>query len=246
MQTTLDPALPVAPAAPLSRLHGELALLFQEAFTVANRVRSNRQVAADGESFRAHVKQLLATADRDARQSGYSGDTVRLAVYAYVAFLDESVLNSSQPMFSAWPRQPLQEEIFGEHIAGENFFRYLDELLARQDSEELADLLEVYLLCLLLGFRGRYGASGRSGTEAVISTAGQKIARIRGPLGPLAPTAALRPEPVPVHRDRWIPRLLIIAGVSLLSAMLLFVAFRFSLGSDLEQLRSTVDGFVAG
>src|SRR5690606_10520389 len=135
---------------------GQLALALQEPFTVAIRLRANRQVAADADSFRAHIKQLLGAADRAARRLGYDGGDVRLAVYAFIAFLDESVLNSNQPMFAAWPRQPLQEEIFGEHMAGENFFRYLDDLLARQDSEDLADLLEVYQLCMLLGFRGRY------------------------------------------------------------------------------------------
>ncbi|MGH7505688.1 MAG: DotU family type IV/VI secretion system protein, partial [Longimicrobiales bacterium] len=76
---------------------GELALALQEAFTVAVRLRTNRQVAANADAFRAHVKQLLGAADRQARGAGYDADLVRLAVYAYIAFLDESVLNSSQP-----------------------------------------------------------------------------------------------------------------------------------------------------
>src|SRR5687767_14449420 len=125
---------------------GELALALQEAFTVAVRLRAGRQVAADAASFRVHVKQLLASADQRARAAGYDGDTVKLAVYAYIALLDESVLNSAQPMFAEWSRQPLQEEVFGEHMAGENFFRTVQELLARQDSEAVADLLEVYQL----------------------------------------------------------------------------------------------------
>src|SRR5690606_3296362 len=85
---------------------GQLALALQEPFTVAIRLRANRQVAADADSFRAHIKQLLNAADREARRLGYDGEYVRLAVYAYIAFLDESVLNSEQPMFAAWPRQP--------------------------------------------------------------------------------------------------------------------------------------------
>ena len=82
------------------------------------RLRANRQTAADADSFRAHLKQLLATADDQARRSGYDQGTVKRAIYAVTVFLDESVLNSSQPMFADWPRKPLQEEIFGGHMGG--------------------------------------------------------------------------------------------------------------------------------
>src|SRR5690606_10764921 len=113
-------------------------------------------------------------------------------------------LNSGQPMFAAWPRQPLQEEIFGDHMAGETFFTRLDELLALGDSEDLADLLEVYQLCMLLGFRGRYGAAEDGGLRSRMIAVQEKIDRIRGGAGPLAPAAALPTDDViPVARDRW-------------------------------------------
>ena len=63
-----------------------------------------------------------------------------------VAFLDESVLNSRNPIFADWLRKPLQEELFGTHIAGEVFFQNLQQLLGRSDSPDLADLLEIYHL----------------------------------------------------------------------------------------------------
>src|SRR5690606_39884196 len=140
-----------------------------------------RQAAADAESFRAHVKNLLAAADRDARQAGYDPEYVKLAVYASIALLDESVLNSSQPMFASWPRQSLQEEVFGDHIAGENFFAHLQDLMARQDSEDLADVLEVFHLCLLLGFRGRYAFRADGGTDRLADGVPQKSRGVRGP-----------------------------------------------------------------
>jgi type VI secretion system protein ImpK len=168
-----------AAATSQSARRGELALALQESFTVAVRLRTRRQVAASADAFRAHVKQLLAAADQQARSAGYDPELVRLAIYAYIAFLDESVLNSQQPMFSGWPRQPLQEEVFGEHVAGENFFRHLTDLLGRMDSEEIADTLEVYELCLLLGFRGRY-ASNPAAVDGIITGIRDKLKRIRG------------------------------------------------------------------
>jgi type VI secretion system protein ImpK len=234
---TLESAPLTSTASPAGR--GMLALLLQESFTAAIRLRGNRQNVANADAFRDHIKQLIATADRQARSAGYDGGYVKLAVYAYVAFLDESVLNSSQPSFAAWPRRPLQEEIFGDHTAGETFFLHLRDLLGRQDSEELADVLEVFQLCLLLGFRGRYGVGDRGGLEGLTTAVNEKIARIRGGSGPLSPSWALPPqETVEATVDSWVPRLATIAAVSLALAILLFVVFRLLLGAGITELES--------
>jgi type VI secretion system protein ImpK len=210
---------------------GQLALVFQEVLTAIVRLRCNRQVAADADSFRAHVKQLLSSADRDARRLGYSGDDVALALYAVVAFLDESVLNSTQPMFASWPSRTLQEEIFGGHMGGEIFFQHLRQLLARQESEDLADLLEVFQLCLLLGFQGRYTAE-RGDLRAASAMTDDKIRRIRGPFGELS--SAWSPpsgEKLARSRDPWVRWLALAAVMFLLIAGLLFGLFKVSLGS---------------
>jgi type VI secretion system protein ImpK len=88
---------------------------------------------------------------------GYTSEDVRLAAFAVVALLDESALNARQPALADWARRPLQDELFGGHLAGEWFFQHVEQLLARPDSAALADVLEVHQLVLLLGFRGRYG-----------------------------------------------------------------------------------------
>ena len=123
--------------------------------TVGERLRSNRQQVADAPGFRAQIWAAVRQADDEARRRGYTTDDIELATFATIAFLDESILNLRLPVFADWPRQPLQEERYGHHIAGEIFFQNLQKLLGRQDSHETADLLEVYQLCLLLGFAGR-------------------------------------------------------------------------------------------
>jgi type VI secretion system protein ImpK len=217
---------------------GDLAIALQEAFTVAVRLRANRQVAADAVSFRAHVKTLLGAADRDARSRGYSAETVKLAIYAYIAFLDETVLNSSQPMFSEWTRQPLQEEVFGEHMAGENFFRYVADLVGQQDSTELADLLEVYQLCMLLGFRGKYGTGDPGSLQGLTTSVQQKMQRIRGVRATL-PTSWHLPtdEVVRAGADPWLRRLTMIAAGTFAMALLLFVLYKVLLSSSAGGLR---------
>jgi len=120
-------------------------------------MRANRQGVTDPNAFR-HNARSAPQCGNQALAAGYSSDDVKLASFACVAFLDESVLNSQNPIFADWLRKPLQEELFGTHVAGETFFQHLQQLLGRPDSHDLADLLEVHYLCLVLGFGGRYSA----------------------------------------------------------------------------------------
>jgi type VI secretion system protein ImpK len=221
---------------------GQLALALQEVLTATVRLRGNRPVATDATSFRNHVKQLLSTAEREARRMGYSPDDIALALYAVVTFLDESVLNSSQPMFSDWPSRPLQEEIFGGHMGGEIFFQHLKQLLTRQDSEDLADLLEVFLLCLMLGFRGRYSGSDHE-VHSLRSAIQEKLGRIRGSFGELSPSWELPGrERTPRSRDRWLPWLSVAAVLAVLAAAGLYLWFRTTLDAgaiEVQSVRST-------
>jgi type VI secretion system protein ImpK len=239
--STVTLAPPPATSTPTNPA-GELAFALQEAFTVVVRLRTGRQGTTDANAFRAHVKQLLAAADQRARSCGYSSETVKRAVYAYIALLDESVLGSSQPMFGEWSRQSLQEEVFGEHMAGENFFRTLQQMMAQQDSDHLADLLEVYLLCLLLGFRGRYGLSDTGELQGLITTLQARIQRIRGtaPTDLVPDWAVPRDERVPTGHDPWLPRLTMIAGGAIVVALILYLLYSWNLRGLLNELRQII------
>lgn len=218
---------------------GGLALALQETLTVTVRLRSRRQVAADAAGFRAHVKQLLAAADDDMRRHGYDGNDIKLAIYAATVFIDESVLNSQLPMFADWPRQPLQEEIFGGHTGGEVFFENLRQLMYRGDAEDTADVLEVYHLCMLLGFKGRYSMAEAGELGAVMRGVGDKISRIRGSDAALSPSWAVPGnETIPVARDPWLKPLLIAAGSAAILVLVLWVVMELGLHSGLGDLRS--------
>jgi type VI secretion system protein ImpK len=210
---------------------GYLALTLQETLTAIVRLRADRQVAADSASFRAHIRQALGLAEQEALRAAYSSDDVRLALYAVIAFLDESVLNSRQPMFADWPRKPLQDELFGGgHVGGELFFRQLEGLLARQDSEQLADVLEVYQLCLLLGFHGRYSAQESGALQVLMQKVAEKMHRIRGPFGELSPRWAPPAGEIAVSsRDPWARPLAIAAIAANVVALGLFAVYYLSL-----------------
>ena len=221
-----------------SARRGRLAITLQEALTTVARLRAQKQVASDAESFRTRIKQVLANAEGEAKGMGYQPEDIRFGLFAVIAFLDETVLNSGQPMFAQWSSRTLQEEVFGVHMAGELFFQYLQQLLARQDSADLADLLEVYSICLLLGFKGRYSATHGADVEVLLRQLAEKIDRTRGKVGELSP--AWRPSQADIarKRDRWVPRLAVAAAVTAILAVGLFAYFTISLHSGTSEMRT--------
>src|SRR3954447_10984551 len=112
-----------------TRRPDNLALIYQEAITAIERLRANTQSVTDANAFRHHTREAMKTATNQALAAGYTADDARFATFAAVAFLDESVLNSQNPIFADWLRKPLQEELFGIHIAGEVFFQNLQQLI---------------------------------------------------------------------------------------------------------------------
>jgi type VI secretion system protein ImpK len=214
-----------------------LALAYQDVLTVIVRLRANRQHVENAEAFRANIRGLLKKAAQEAGKRGYTAEDSRVATFAVVALLDETVLSLGNPVFHDWQRAPLAVELYGMGVAGEIFFTSLDRLLARTDSASLADLLEVYYLCLLLGFGGRYGRGGSADLRDYTNRAGQRIRQIRGAPLPLSPSSAPDAGSTVVrHADPWTRRLAFGAGACLLLALILFAGFRLSLGSGVSEL----------
>jgi len=57
------------------------------------RVRFNLQIVPNADAFRANAKELIRTATQDAAVRGYTSEDVKLAAFALVALLDESVFD---------------------------------------------------------------------------------------------------------------------------------------------------------
>lgn len=216
-----------------------LAYAFQEVLTAILRIRFQRQQVQDSESFRAQIRRSLQGAMQDARTLGYSNEIVQTAVYATVAFLDESILNLQNPVFADWSRRPLQEELFGNHTAGEVVFRNFRDLLSRENQTEVADALELHCLCLMLGYRGRFAFGDTGEFHQLLRQAREKIARIRGNAQFLS--AAPPPEVRQVARtDPWSRRLMFTAAALALLTVIAFAGFEFTLGSGASQIQNQV------
>jgi type VI secretion system protein ImpK len=221
-----------------------LAWVFQEVFTVIERLRSSRQPVTDANVFRHQVREAIKMADQEARKRGYDPEEIKLAIFAVIAFLDESILNLRLPVFADWPRQPMQEEYFGHHIAGEIFFQHLQKLLTMNDSQSLADLLEVFQLCLLLGFMGRYSLGNRGDLQPILQATAEKIQRIRRSNAAISPTGMLPPAgaAAPSGNDPWVKRFAIIAVACLVITAGLFGTYYYLLSNGISSLSELAKG----
>jgi type VI secretion system protein ImpK len=130
-------------------------------------------------------------------------------------------------------------ELWREDLAGEAFFKYLQSLMGRRDSAELADILEVFYLCILLGYRGRYGLSGGGELSAIARSVQEKILRCRGGSALLSPLSQLpRDLPEPKAPDQWSKWLTWAATGVAIAILAVFVVCKLVLVNGSSQLQS--------
>jgi len=217
-----------------------LAILYEGVFTVIVRMQAQRQLASVAETFRTRIKTVLTEVERDAIAAGYSAHDIRDTHFAVVAFLDSVVLHSNDPVKPEWERQTLQEELFGQTDAGVVFFEKLENFRARGDSAQLADMLEVYLLCLLLGFEGRYSGRLRGELESIAEKVRRRIDDIRGVSDQVSPSdirvsATTLQTPQTIRR---VDRFALFTLAAAIFTLLLFLLFKFDLIWISDQVRN--------
>jgi len=210
--------------------HNRLAILYQGLLTTIARLISGQKVP-DGEAFRRKTKVALQQVERDAIAAGYDANDIRETHFAVVAFLDQVILNSTDPVRAEWERRTLQEELAGKTVAGVAFFEKLDHFAERRDSSQLADILEVFVLCLLLGFQGRYSGGLGGELEIVTERTRKRIERIRGLNSQISPAGDLprAAEPESPAARRQPDRSFLIAAVAVAFAVLMFLILKLNL-----------------
>jgi type VI secretion system protein ImpK len=182
----------------------------------------NRWLPADADVFRERLKDFLAGVDRGAKRIGARAEDLYLAEYAYCALVDECVMGSQASLRDAWQRKPLQLELFGDQLAGETFFQRLEALQA--EGAARVQVLEVFHLCLLLGFQGKYLLEGTEKLGYLTSRLGDDIARLKGRSASFAPNWAA-PDRIR-HQLRSELPLWVVGSVFALAALLAFLGLR--------------------
>lgn len=191
----------------------------------------NGHAPTEAEAFRRQVCRLLEDIERSAQALKLAPGDVAEARFAFCALLDEVVLNSQLSIRGAWECRPLQLELFGEHMAGERFFDRLEQL--RCEGAARLPALEVYHLCLLLGFQGRYALESPEKLDYLTARLGDEIAHLQGRRIAFAPHWAA-PDRV-VHKLRRELPLWAMGVVFATLALLAFGAMRVQLDRSTER-----------
>lgn len=131
-----------------------LTELASPSFSLILQLRSTNN-AGDPNTLRERVKDSFVRFERNAKDAAIDNDLIRHAKFALVAFTDESILSSNWSGKNSWGLKSLAWELFNSTNAGADFFQALEQL--RQRTHINLEALEVYYLCLALGFKGKYG-----------------------------------------------------------------------------------------
>jgi type VI secretion system protein ImpK len=187
------------------------------------------------EELRLRIAGLLEQMTSKAAEAGLSRDDIEDARYALVAFLDEQILQSSWQGKQDWLLEPLQLRYFNENTAGEGFFVRLKAIESRP---ERTHVLQLYFLCLALGFQGMYVVKGPTALSALIESLGAKLGRS------LPVTDSVSPHGVPpdVGRGRASKQVPVIALaiVMLVIAVGLFAGLRVALSSTVAEATTSL------
>lgn len=149
-----------------------LSDVYSDLFILATQLKSLRDYG-DPDRLRQRIAGIFDAADRKGQGAGIPNEVMDRAKYAIVAFMDEIILSSPWPQKDQWSTRPLQYEFFREHVAGVEFFKRLEVL--RQTAATSQEILEVYYLCLILGFEGQYKLHGQEKLKALISELSREI-----------------------------------------------------------------------
>ena len=117
-------------------------------------LRLKAGIVAPSNDLRPKVAALLQDFEKRAERYRFNHKIVQVSKFALAAFVDETVLLNNFPNREQWEKYALQLEYFGEQLAGNKFFEKLDAMLGQIETTK--DAVEVYYVCMLLGFKGRY------------------------------------------------------------------------------------------
>lgn len=151
--------------------------IFADCFTLILQFRNNSEYG-DPEILRKRIKELLNKVELEAKDVGFNDSDIQMAIFALVAFLDETIIASEWQYKSTWLATPLQLELFDRFDAGEEFFSRLENL--RQRSSYKQDVLEIYYICMTLGFKGKYQFQQREKLRQLIEESYDYLKHLKG------------------------------------------------------------------
>ena len=162
-------------------------------------LRLKSGIVQPSNDLRPQITQLLKDFEERALRYRYRESIIQVAKFALASFVDETVLTNNFPLKEDWERYPIQLEHFGEQLAGNKFYDKLEAMLRQIDVT--ADAVEVYYVCMLLGFKGRYAVYEQDKLLQTMQRTADALVKV-GKISKvdLSPHWLVEDQPVPVER----------------------------------------------
>jgi type VI secretion system protein ImpK len=185
------------PSADVPQAANQAGSLVEIAAPIAKQIADlgGDSVPQDASALRARFEDLFRVFESRAIRVGYTEGEMGTAKYALAGTADEAILLSNLPVKDEWLGRPLQMVFFDDFSAGETFYEKLDAARTNR-TPKAADVLEVFHLCLALGFKGKHGdARGAERRRVLMDALASEINQSRGVTAdsPLSPSG-LSPE----------------------------------------------------
>ncbi len=216
-------------ASPASEAHSLLDLMYDGFYLLF--LLKAKHAPMDAEVFRDRIKRFLTAFERGASKLQTPAEDIYACKYAFCATVDESMLMSNFKAKESWQRLPLQVQFFGEQLAGEQFFEKLEEL--RRTGTPRVQALEVFHMCLLLGFQGKYIMEGSEKLNYLTARVGDEVARMKGQSAGFAPHWAA-PDRVAHQLKNEVP-LWVVGAVLAFVGLVGFIGLRWQLTEHSKQ-----------
>ena len=120
---------------------------------------------ADVGVTRARLIEMIRDFDAAAIKQGLPDDQRNIARYALCTVVDEAIQMTPWGTAANWAQQSLLIHFFKENWGGEKFFQILDKM--SETPSRFTSVLELFYVCLAVGFMGRFHLAGPAGRQAV-------------------------------------------------------------------------------
>jgi type VI secretion system protein ImpK len=196
----------------------------------------------DAENLRKKVIELLDDFERKALTSGIEQSKIQASKFALVAFIDETIIGSEWTNKVNWLAEPLQLKLFNCFNAGQEYFTRLEQL--RQRQRENTDVLELYFLCMSLGFRGKYQLEAPEKVRLIIDELHQDLNQYLGrPPELISPNGMPNDEIVNVVKERIPVWVVVVTSFSI--GFFFYVIMSYLISNDADELIASITKMIS-
>ncbi|MCG2595116.1 type VI secretion system protein TssL, long form [Ramlibacter sp. XY19] len=185
---------------------------------------------------RARLIEMVRDFDAAVIKQGLPDDQRNIARYALCTVVDEAIQMTPWGTAANWAQQSLLIHFFKENWGGEKFFQILDKM--SETPSRFTQVLELFYVCLAVGFMGRFHLAGAQGRQAVGDLRERLYVLIKRTQGEADRTLSGHWKGVEVEQRRFkgFAMFGVVAALCVLASLGVFAFYSYSLAGQVDEL----------